>query len=105
MRMLMLQLLKETRVDVKSLVRDFGSLNIKQTELEARQDALEKAQAAAPVPKLARDAGLTAGAGALVVALFQVLSALGWVPSPAPAGTTKPPAPAVVAPQSQIGSP
>lgn len=95
---LMLQLLQETRDDVKKLVANAAAAGERLTDLERRADVTDKRLADAPAAaggtNLKRDAGLAAGTSALVVGVIQALSALGWLhTSPAQAA---PPAPAPI---------
>jgi hypothetical protein len=88
---LALQLLAETRRDVKALLTG-------QARFDERLESLEKANAAAiPGGNLKRDAGLVGGVGALVIAITQILQAFGVgvapvAPAPAPHYAPAPPA-------------
>ena len=92
---LILELARETREDVSTLVANDARNSQRLIDLERWRDATEvKLQTQAPAPAAAstvkRDVGLTAGVSAAVVALLQILSAVGWLP--APAAPTPPPA-------------
>lgn len=99
---LILELTRETRDDVSTLVANDARNSQRLIELERRADAVDvrlQTPAPPPVPApttggLKRDVGLTAGVSAAVVALIQILAALGWIPAPAQAA----PPPAMLAP-------
>lgn len=90
---LMLQLLQETRDDVKRLVARDAATAERLADLERRVDAYEDPPRRST--NLKRDAGLTLSAGAVVAIVLQVLAAMGWAPR-APAASPTPTA--IVAP-------
>ncbi len=95
---LALQLLAETRKDVKALLKASVVLAERYETLDQRVDLLE----GRTPPSFKRDAGLASGAGAVLFALWQFASAAGLVKTPVG------PAPSVVtapAPYTPIGNP
>jgi hypothetical protein len=92
---LILALVQETRDDVRVLVQESARSQARLDALERRADAVEKRFEAAPYatpPGVKRDAGIATGAAALVVAVMQILGALGWMPAQA----ASPPAPPAI---------
>jgi hypothetical protein len=93
---LALQLLAETRRDVKELLR---ASTQHAERVDALADRVEVLEARTP-PSFKRDAGLASGAGAVVFAIWQLASAAGFIRAPAQPAPSAQIAPAPFAPLS-----
>ncbi len=89
---LAMQLLRETRSDVKKLLSHRAADNERLESLERWQASVGSSAA----PGNAKTAVVAGSISTLVLALFQALAAMGWLPS-APAAQAAPP-PAIAAP-------
>lgn len=93
---LILTLVQETRDDVRVLVQESARAQARLDALERRADAIDKRlETGVPSPSKTRDAGIAGGAAALVVAVFQILAAMGWMPAQG-APVVPPPAPPAI---------
>jgi hypothetical protein len=93
---LILELVRETRDDVRDLLKSDARTRERLVQLEAWRVETDKRLDAAPYaspPGVKRDVGMTAGAAALVVAVMQILQAFGVG---VPAQAAPPPAPPAI---------